>query len=191
MLARSPGSLVGSAPDRTTGAHIVAAYIALLRAINVGGTVLPMPALVEMCRSAGFKGARTYIASGNALFTSRLGAHQVKSALESRLADCLGKPIDVHVRTAAELAAVLAANPFPEAPPSRTVAVFLEEPPPAGALEAVRGRKREALALGTREIYVVYPDGIAASKLVIPAARTGTARNMNTVAKLAALAAAL
>ena len=116
---------------------------------------------------------------------------RLKSALESRLADSLGKPIDVHVRTAAELAAVLAANPFPEAPPSRPVAVFLEEPPPAGALEAVRGRKREALALGTREIYVIYPDGIAASKLLIPAARTGTARNMNTVAKLAALAAAL
>jgi uncharacterized protein (DUF1697 family) len=169
----------------------VAAYIALLRAVNVGGNVLPMPALLEMCRCAGFERACTYIASGNALFTSRLGAHKVKDALERRLADYLGKPIEVHVRTAAELAAVLTANPFPEAPPSRTVAVFLGTPPPAGALAAVRGRKREMLALGTREIYVVYPDGLAASKLVIPAARAGTARNMNTVAKLAALAAAL
>ena len=191
MLARSPGSRAGSAPGRSTGAHILAAYIALLRAINVGGDVLPMPALLEMCRSAGFERARTYSASGNALFTSRLDAHKVKSALASRLADYLGKPIDVHVRTATELAAVLAGNPFPEAPPSRTVAVFLDTPPAAGELEAVRGRSREALALGTREIYVLYPDGIAASKLVIPAARTGTARNMNTVAKLAALAAAL
>ena len=169
----------------------MAAYVALLRAVNVGGNSLPMAALLAMCRSAGFAQVRTYIASGNALFATPLEARKVKQTLESRLAEHLGKPIDVHVRTAAELAAVLSGNPFPHAPPSRTVAVILDEPPPAGALATVRGRRRETLALGTREIHVVYPDGIAASKLVIPAARTGTARNMNTVAGLAALAAAL
>lgn len=167
------------------------AYVALLRAVNVGGTKLPMPTLLELCRSAGLERARTYIASGNALFTSRLAARRVKQALETRLAEHFGKPIGVHVRTAAELAAVLAANPFPTAPPNRTVTVFLDDPPPASALQDVRGQRRETLALGTREIYVVYPDGIAASKLVISAAGTGTARNMNTVAKLVALAAAL
>lgn len=71
------------------------------------------------------------------------------------------------------------------------MAVFLDRPPPADALATVRGRRRETLALGTCEIYVVYADGIPASKLVIPAARTGTARNMNTVAGLAALGDAL
>lgn len=167
------------------------AYVALLRAVNVGGTQLPMDALLTMCRSAGFEQARTYIASGNALFRTRLGARQVRHALEARLAEFLGKPVAVQVRTAAELAAVLAENPFTGTPPSRTVAVFLDGRPPTGALKGVRGLGPEQLALGRREIYVAYPDGIGASKLVIAAARSGTARNLNTVSRLAALAAAL
>ncbi len=167
------------------------AYVALLRAVNVGGTQLPMDALLAMCRSAGFEQARTYIASGNALFRSRLRAPQVRHALEARLAGFFGKPVGVHVRTAAELATVLAENPFTGTPPSRNVTVFLHAPPPAGVLADVRGRDAEQLALGRREIYVAYPDGIGASKLVIPAARTGTARNLNTISRLTALAAAL
>lgn len=165
------------------------AYVALLRAINVGGTKLPMPTLLEMCRSAGLDRPRTYIASGNALFESRLGEQRVRQTLMRQLADYFGKPIGVHVRTAAQLAAVLAANPFPGSPPSRTVAIFLEATPPAGALADIRGCKRERLACGVREIYVHYPDGISASTLVIPAAAAGTARNLNTVGTLAALAA--
>ena len=167
----------------------MSAYVALLRAINVGGTPLPMPALVQMCRTAGFHHPRTYIASGNALFESRRGEPQVREALMRQLAGYFGKPIGVQVRTAAQLAAVLAANPFPEAPPNRTVAIFLEAAPPAEALADVRGRKLERLACGTREIYVHYPDGIGASRLVIPAATAGTARNLNTIGALAALAA--
>jgi uncharacterized protein (DUF1697 family) len=85
--------------------------------------------------------------------------------------------------------AVLAANPFRADPPNRTVAIFLDEKPAPRALEAATGRRSERLALGTREIYVAYGDRMADSRLVIPAAREGTARNMNTVAKLAAMAA--
>lgn len=167
------------------------AYVALLRAVNVGGTQLPMDALLAMCRSAGFEQARTYVASGNALFRSRLAAQQVRHALEARLVAFLRKPVGVHVRTAAQLATVLAENPFRGTPPRHNVTVFLHGPPPAGTLEGVRGLGAEQLALGRREIYVVYPDGIGASRLVIPAARTGTARNLNTIRRLAALAAAL
>ncbi|MGH8319203.1 MAG: DUF1697 domain-containing protein [Steroidobacteraceae bacterium] len=167
------------------------AYVALLRAVNVGGTgKLPMSTLVKMCESSGFEQVRTYIASGNVVFSSRLKERKVKALLEERLASYAGKPVGVLVRTAEEMAAVLAANPFRTALPNRTVAIFLDDPPPASALTEVRGRNAEKLALGGREIYVVYEDGIAGSRLVIPAARTGTARNMNTIAKLAALAAA-
>ena len=164
-------------------------YVALLRAINVGGHKLPMAALLQMCRSAGFDRPRTYIASGNALFECRLGEPRVRQGLMRQLEDYFGKPIGVQVRTAAQLTAVWAANPFPQAPPSRTVAIFLEAPPPAGAIQDIRGAQHERLACGTREIYVHYPDGIGASTLVIPAARAGTARNLNTVGALAALAA--
>lgn len=168
------------------------AYVALLRAVNVGGTgKLPMPTLVEMCESAGFEEARTYIASGNAVFHSRLKERKIKALLEERLAAYAGKPVGVLVRTGEEMAAVLAANPFAKAPTSRTVAIFLERAPPARALDEVRGKRAEHLALGRREIYVLYDEGMGSSKLVIPAAKTGTARNMNTIAKLAAMAAGM
>jgi uncharacterized protein (DUF1697 family) len=61
--------------------------------------------------------------------------------------------------------------------------------PPADTLAGVRGRKDEQIKLGRREIYIHYGEGMAQSKLVIAAAKTGTARNMNTVAKLAEMAA--
>ncbi len=164
-------------------------YVALLRAVNVGGTgKLPMAELVRLCADAGFADVTTYIASGNAVFTSRLKEAAVKAALERRLAAFAGKPVGVCVRTGAEMADVLAHNPFRDEPPNRTVAIFLDAPPPPDALQAVRGRTDERLALGTREIYVAYGSGMASSKLRIPAAATGTARNMNTIAKLAALA---
>lgn len=167
-------------------------YIALLRAVNVGGTgKLPMPTLVKMCEAAGFEEVRTYIASGNVVFKSRLKEPKVKALLERELAAFAGKPVGALIRTADEMAAVLAANPFPNAPTNRTVAIFLDAKPPARALEEVRGKRSERLALGTREIYVFYGDGMGDSKLVIPAARAGTARNMNTIAKLAAMAAGI
>jgi uncharacterized protein (DUF1697 family) len=165
-------------------------YVALLRAVNVGGTgKLPMIELKAMCEVAGFEAVRTYIASGNVVFSSKLGEKAVKREIEQRLQDYAGKPVDVLVRSAAEMAAVLAANPFAEAPGNRTVAIFLDAPPPATALNDVSGIKDERLALGRREIYVHYSDGMADSRLKIPAAKSGTARNMNTIAKLADMAA--
>jgi uncharacterized protein (DUF1697 family) len=86
------------------------------------------------------------------------------------------------------MAAVLAANPFPQMPGNRTVAIFLDAPPPANALETISNQTTEQLQPGLREIYVYYPDGQGESRLKIPAAKTGTARNMNTVAKLAEMA---
>lgn len=165
-------------------------YVALLRAVNVGGTgKLPMADLKAMCVEAGFSNVRTWIASGNVLFASPLKAAQVKSLLEERLHAYAGKPVGVVIRTAAEMAEVLNAKPFPNAAPNRTVAIFLDEAPPKDALSSVTGRKDEAIATGKREIYVHYGEGMAASKLKIPAAKAGTARNMNTVAKLVELAA--
>ncbi|MDO1528548.1 DUF1697 domain-containing protein [Fulvimonas sp. R45] len=166
-------------------------YVALLRAVNVGGTgKLPMAELRAMCGQAGFADVRTYIASGNVVFRSALAEHAVAAALEGRLAAHAGKPVGVLVRTAAEMAAVLAANPFQDAPGNRVVAIFLDRAPPVDALEHASGRKDEALALGRREIYVHYGEGMAHSRLRIPAAKMGTARNINTIATLAEMASA-
>jgi len=164
-------------------------FIALLRAVNVGGTgKLPMKALKILCEKSGFADVRTYIASGNVIFESAKSEAQVKAALEARLKTYAGKPVGVAVRTARQLKAILAANPFPNASPNRTVAIFLDAPPPRKALGELTGLKDEEVRLGTREIYVHFPAGIGTSRLKIPAARSGTARNMNTVAKLIALA---
>ncbi len=166
-------------------------YIALLRAVNVGGTgKLPMAELRAMCEALGFAHVRTYIASGNVMFESGLAEAAVKKKLEQRLEAYARKPIGAVVRSVSELAAVLRANPFPDAAPDRTVAIFLDAPPPVDALEQVSGQKAEEIALGVREIYVHYKDGIGQSKLRIAAAKAGTARNMNTVAKLLEMAQA-
>jgi uncharacterized protein (DUF1697 family) len=163
-------------------------FVVLLRAVNVGGTgKLPMGDLKRLCEKAGFQNVRTYIASGNVV-AERDGA-EAKAALEAELGAYAGKPVGVIIRTAAEMARVVADNPFPDRPASRTVAIFLDHAPPPDALKDVKGQADEELQLGAREIYVHYPDGIGRSKLRIPAAGDGTARNMNTVAKLAAMAA--
>ena len=165
-------------------------YVALFRAINVGGTgKLPMADLKSMCEEAGFAQVATYIASGNVVFESKASEAKVKAALEKRLHAYAGKPVGVVVRTAAEMAAVVKANPFPEASPSQAVAIFLDRPPTADALKQAVGVNDEKMRLGKREIFVHFPSGQGRSKLRIPAAKAGTARNMNTVAKLADMAA--
>jgi uncharacterized protein (DUF1697 family) len=167
-------------------------FVALLRAVNVGGTgKLPMSELEAMCEELGFGDVRTYIASGNVVLTSRKSEAAIKAALEKRLEAHAGKPIGVLVRSAAEMAQVAAENPFPKAAPNRTMALFLDRAPPADTLSSVRGQQDEEIRLGRREIYIYYGDGMAKSKLVIPAAKLGTARNMNTVAVLAKMAAEL
>ena len=166
-------------------------HVILLRAVNVGGTgKLPMADLKALCESAGLKNVETYIASGNVVAESRASAAAVKKTLEAALAAYAGKPVGVIVRDAADMARVLADNPFPQGAPNRTVAIFLDDAPPADAISHARHVAGEAIALGPREIYVHYGDGMASSKLVIPAAKAGTARNLNTVATLARMAAA-
>jgi uncharacterized protein (DUF1697 family) len=170
----------------------VTAFIALLRAVNVGGTgKLPMSELKSMCEALGFAGVRTYIASGNVVFTSRKSEAAVKKALEAQLESYAGKPVGVLVRSAAEMAQILADNPFPKMAPNRTMAVFLDRAPPADTLAGLRGQKDEEVRLGRRDIYIHYGDGMGQSKLVVPAAKAGTARNMNTVAALTKMAAEL
>jgi uncharacterized protein (DUF1697 family) len=170
----------------------MATVIALLRAVNVGGTgKLPMSELKAMCVAEGYSKIQTYIASGNVVFEAKASPARIKAALEARLNTYAGKPIGVLVRTADEMISVLKSNPFPKAAPNRTIAIFLDQPPAADALDDLRHVKDEELRLGAREIYVHYGDGMRDSKLVIPAAKLGTARNMNTVAKLAEMAANL
>jgi uncharacterized protein (DUF1697 family) len=129
------------------------AFVALLRAVNVGGTSkLPMRELMRLCEAAGFTSVQTYIASGNVVFKSKETEAWVKARLEQVLHDCAGKPVSVLVRTASEIAEVLANNPFPKALPKWTVAIFLDEPPPRDTLKTLSGQRDEEVRLGRREI---------------------------------------
>ena len=167
------------------------AFVALLRAVNVGGTgKLAMADLAALCRDLGFSEVRTYIASGNVVFHSALPGSAVKHALEARLLNLAGKAVGVMVRDASEMTDIVAANPFPDAPENRVAVIFLDGPASKEMLSGISGQAGELLHVGLREIYVHYPEGMATTKLRIPAAKSGTARNMNTVKKLLELARA-
>ena len=116
-------------------------FVGLLRAVNVGGTgKLPMSELKTMCEECGLQSVRTYIASGNVIFESKLKEAAVKRLLEEKLHAYVGKPVGVMIRTGPELSAVLKRNPFPKGPGNRTIAIFLDAAPTAGALKDVSGQ---------------------------------------------------
>jgi len=164
------------------------AYVALLRGVNLGKRQLKMDELRRVATELGLADAKTYIASGNLLFGSGKVEAALKRELEAAIGAHMGAKVGVMVRSAAELAAVTRANPYADQPGNRVVAFFLDDVPPKDFAAAATNVADERLALGSREIYVHYPSGQGQSKLRIPAAKDGTARNMNTVAKLAELA---
>lgn len=164
-------------------------HIALLRAVNVGGTgKLPMAELRALCESLGFTNVRTYIQSGNVVMESRAGAPGVKSKLEAALAKKLGKPCSVMVRSLAEMEAIETSNPFPKAEPARVLVMFLDAPLPRATLDAVKIPGTEQIKAVGRELFIHFPDGMGTSKLKVPGANIGTGRNLNTVRALIALA---
>lgn len=164
-------------------------HIALLRAVNVGGTgKLPMAALRELAESLGFTRARTYIASGNLLVDCPRSPAAVREQLEAALAERMGKSVGVVLRSPAELAALIAANPFPKAAGNRVLVSLLNDALMTDAAAGVRHQAGEQIVFAAREVYVHDGDGMGQSKLRIPAAEAGTARNLNTLRALLAMA---
>jgi uncharacterized protein (DUF1697 family) len=168
----------------------VTSYVALLRGVNlVGKSTLRMSELKAIADELGLEAARTFIASGNLLFTSDAPEETLRDQLEQRLHRHMAKDVRVLLRAAQQMESVADANPFAEVSPRNVQVFFLNEPPPPDLLDTVRNQDDERIAAGLREVYVAYGEkGIGRSRLRIPAAEQGTARNMNTVAKLADLA---
>lgn len=166
----------------------MASQIALLRAVNVGGTgTITSKDLASLCARCGFTDVKTVLQSGNAVFQTSLGEAAVKKKLAAALQEHMKAPVGVLVRDGEALASVLAHNPFPDAPTNRVIVFFLDEPLAPRALDAVKGRADEEIVARGREVYVHYPSGQGRSKLKLPFAPTATGRNLNTVARLAAL----
>src|SRR5207302_4733852 len=123
------------------------AYVALLRAVNLFGRPLLMTDLKRIATEIGLGSPRTFIASGNLLFTSDKTEGALKAELEKAIAAHMGKPIGVMIRTADEMAAVASANPFADHPGNRVVAIFLDGPAPKDAAEEAKNVADESLAL--------------------------------------------
>jgi uncharacterized protein (DUF1697 family) len=170
--------------------------VALIRGINVGSTrSLPMQLLRELCVKVGMEDPRTFIQSGNVVFRWKgRGLAGGAEKLEGEIEKKQGFRPNVIVRMGEELAAAIAANPFPKRAaeePSKLLVAFLQRRPAAGANAALEGLKRtsEQLRLVGRELFIEFPDGIGKSKLSMAALEKAvgvpfTGRNWNTTVKL-------
>ena len=178
-------------------------YIALLRGINVGGNnLVSMADLRALLGEMGLENVKTLLQSGNVVFQCpQKESEKLEVELATALHERAGLKIGMFVRTTEQWAKVIAENPFLEAAvsdPSHLVVIFLRDTVDHGKVDEVRSLVQgpETLqAVGDR-LYVVYPDGIGPSTLPrTPGwnklASQGTARNWNTVLKLAALAEGL
>jgi len=179
------------------------AAISLLRGVNVGGhNKIKMEELRELYESLGLRHAQTYVQSGNVVFSTdardftRL-SKRIADAIEERFAFRPG----VILRTAADLRAVIAANPFAarrDLDPSKLLVQFLASEPPADVREGVLRieSEPEELRMAGRELYIYYPNGMARPKVawasierILQTPCTG--RNWNTVRKLLEMAESL
>ncbi|MCY3912621.1 MAG: DUF1697 domain-containing protein [Chloroflexi bacterium] len=174
-------------------------YIALLRAINVGGTKkLLMADLRAMFEAAGCTEVRTYIQSGNVVFRADPAlAERIPELIEGEIAASKGFQVPVVTRSAAEWSAVVSGNPFLAAgadPAQLHVGFLAEEPGTARIAELDPNRSpQDALEVRGREVYLHFPNGTARSKLTVDyfdrtLGTTITIRNWRTVGKLLAMA---
>ena len=166
--------------------------VALLRGVNLGGRKVIMSELRAACEGAGFTDVETLIASGNLVLCSKLKGEKLEKKLEAVILEELGLKTDVHVRDAAQLAAILAANPFKafaKTSPNFLVVYFMRAKASAAEIETMRKTSLtgEEVKRGNGCLYIKFPKGQGISKFKTP--KRGTARNWNTVTKLAAMAA--
>ena len=171
-----------------------------LRAVNLAGRRLTMADFKRALEAAGYPQAQTVAATGNAVISAKSADGKLEAAMETALAATLGQATEVFVRDAAALAAIVAGNPFPKMArddPSHLVVVFLKGEAGAAEVAALRGKISgpEEVAAGPGCLYASYPDDIGHSKLTAAMIERalkvrGTARNWNTVGKMAELAGA-
>jgi uncharacterized protein (DUF1697 family) len=170
-----------------------------LRAVNLKGRPLPMADFKAILADVGLKDIQTLGASGNAVVETSTSDAALETRVELALAQALGFTTEVFARTDLELKVIISANPFDvfaTLDPGHLMAVFLKDAPDkakAAALQAqIQGR--EQVVTGLRCLYATYPDGAGRSKLTMAVIERalgcrGTARNWNTVRRMAELTA--
>jgi uncharacterized protein (DUF1697 family) len=174
-------------------------FVALLRAVNVGGRKVPMAELRTLCGAVGWTDVATYIQSGNVVFSAQGEPQALEAQLEKALAERFGFAVDVVIRSAAQWRAHAAANPFLEASEERPNLVMLlvsKAPPVAGAAAALQARAAdgERVTEAGNALWIDYPAGSGRSKLtptLIDRAigSAATSRNWRTVQTLCGMLA--
>jgi uncharacterized protein (DUF1697 family) len=171
-------------------------YIAFLRAINVGGHTVKMDALRALFEGLGFANVATFIASGNVIFDApEPDAAALEAQIEAHLQAALGYPVVTFLRTAPDLAALAAYQPYPPADlaDGTLYVAFLQRPPTAAAQDKLLARRTpvDDFHIHAREVYWLcrtrlsesaFSGGLLEKTLGQPA----TVRNSTTVQKLAA-----
>ncbi|MEZ5957001.1 MAG: DUF1697 domain-containing protein [Hyphomonadaceae bacterium] len=162
---------------------------ALLRGVNLGKRKVIMSELREICEAAGFTEVRTLLASGNLIVNSKLTGAKLEAKLEKVILEGLELKTDVFVRDADQLDAIIAANPFKaftKANSTFMVVNFMRGPASKVEMEALEktALTGEEISQGRDCVYIKFPNGQGQSKLKLP--KLGSARNWNTVLKLAA-----
>jgi uncharacterized protein (DUF1697 family) len=169
-------------------------YVVLLRGINLGNRRIPMPELKALAIELGHTEVSTYIASGNLILTSDRTPDVVVSELDAVIAERYGFDVGCAIRSAADMAAVVSANPYPDGDPKQVTVGFAATLISTTATErmAALATPQERFEIAGRQVYVDFAGGLAHSKL---AAQLGkavgqsiTSRNLRTVQKLSELA---
>ena len=170
------------------------AYVALLRAVNVGGRGVKMADLKALFADLGYADARTHLQSGNVIFTAHGDRAQIAATIEAGIVDRFGFRAETMLRTAGEMERLIGRNPFPEMAakdPSHLLVMFLAGLPTADDRAALRMEwdgPETWHAVGA-DLFICYPKGIGTSKLKLKLKTPGTGRNWNVVQALAAMAA--
>lgn len=167
--------------------------VGLLRGVNVGGSNrLKMADLRAVVESLGHTDAETYLQSGNVVFTASRSRSQLGEAIGERLRESCGIDVRVLTRTGADMASIVAANPYEREDPTKVVVTFfpVEGPPPDLDLDMFAP---EGFTVHGRELYLDLPFGQGRSRLTAALARldvgVSTSRNWRTVLALAEMSA--
>ena len=172
----------------------MARFVALLRAVNVGGRKLPMAELRGLCGDLGWDEVATYVQSGNVVFAASGSAAELETALEKAVEDRFGFHSEAMVRTAAQWRALIGANPFADDAKRAPGRVLLGVPKrplakAAAAGIAARAAAGERVEVAGGALWFHYPQGVGRSKLTPSlidrfAGSPVTARNWGTVTAL-------
>jgi uncharacterized protein (DUF1697 family) len=170
-------------------------YIALLRAVNVGGIKVSMADLKTLFIDLGFEEVRTLLNSGNAVFRGKTTGANLENLLETEFAKRAGRPTEFFVRTAEEWNSIVDRNPMTDEArrdPGHLLVVVLKRAPTDREVDALRGAivGSEVVEADGKQAYIYYPAGVGQSKLTAKLIEKqlgspGTGRNWNTVLKLA------